>query len=60
MPNRRRGGTRADTAPRVREALPREHPGPGIILGFPTHEAGSGMLQQEKQGWSLLRKLRYN
>ena len=29
-------------------------------LGFPIHEAGSGMLQQEKQGSSLLRKLNYN
>ena len=28
-------------------------------LVFPSHEAGSGMLRQEKQGWSLLRKLKY-
>ena len=57
--DRRHGGTRAGTARRVLEVLPHGHPGPGIIHGFPIHEASSGMLQQEKQGWSLLRKLHY-
>jgi len=32
------GGTRTSIARRVLEALPREHPGPWIVLGFPIHE----------------------
>jgi len=44
------GGTRSSIARRVLEALPREHPGPWIVLGFPIHEDGSGILQQEKTG----------